>query len=48
MTGQPLRFSCVDVFAHEPSSENPLALVVDAQDLSQETTFLLPPVHVIT
>ncbi len=37
MTGQQLRFYFVDVFAHEPLSGNPLSLVVDAQDLSQET-----------
>ena len=37
MTGQQLRFYSVDVLAHEPLSGNPLSLVVDAQDLSQET-----------
>jgi trans-2,3-dihydro-3-hydroxyanthranilate isomerase len=37
MTGRQLRFYFVDVFAHEPLSGNPLSLVVDAQDLSQET-----------
>jgi trans-2,3-dihydro-3-hydroxyanthranilate isomerase len=37
MTGQQLRFYFVDVFASEPLNGNPLALVVDAKDLSQET-----------
>ncbi len=37
MTGQHVRFSLVDVFAREPLNGNPLALVVDAQELSQET-----------
>src|ERR1051326_1339044 len=37
MTRQPLRFYFVDVFASEPLNGNPLSLVVDAEDLSQET-----------
>jgi PhzF family phenazine biosynthesis protein len=37
MREQPLHFYIVDVFAQEPLSGNPLALVVNAQDLSQET-----------
>ncbi len=37
MTGQHVRFSLVDVFACEPLNGNPLALVVDVQELSQET-----------
>lgn len=37
MTGQHVRFSLVDVFACEPLNGNPLMLVVDAQELSQET-----------
>ncbi len=37
MTGRQLRFYFVDVFAREPLNGNPLSLVVDAQDLSQET-----------
>ena len=37
MRGQNVRFYMVDVFAREPLSGNPLSLVVDAQDLSQET-----------
>jgi hypothetical protein len=32
-----LRFYLADVFAHEPLCGNPLALVVNAQDLSEET-----------
>src|SRR5215472_7856452 len=36
MTGQQLRFYVVDVFADAPLSGNPLALVVNAQDLEQE------------
>jgi trans-2,3-dihydro-3-hydroxyanthranilate isomerase len=36
MAGEHLRFYFVDVFAHEPLKGNPLSLVVDAQDLSQE------------
>lgn len=37
MTGQHIRFYLIDVFAQEPLSGNPLALVADAQDLSQKT-----------
>lgn len=37
MREQSIRFYIVDVFAQEPLSGNPLALVVNAQDLSQET-----------
>src|SRR5260370_16873147 len=37
MTRQQLRFYVVDVFADAPLSGNPLALVVDAQELSQAT-----------
>src|SRR5438874_8296064 len=37
MRGQNVHFYMVDVFAQEPLSGNPLSLVVDAQDLSQET-----------
>lgn len=37
MAGQHLRFYFVDVFAQEPLNGNPLSLVVDAQELSQET-----------
>ncbi len=37
MREQPIRFYIVDVFAQEPLSGNPLALVVNAQDLSQAT-----------
>ncbi|GHO46938.1 PhzF family phenazine biosynthesis protein [Ktedonospora formicarum] len=37
MSRQHVRFYIVDVFAQEPLSGNPLALVVNAQDLSQET-----------
>jgi trans-2,3-dihydro-3-hydroxyanthranilate isomerase len=37
MRGQNVRFYMVDVFAQEPLSGNPLSLVPDAQDLSQET-----------
>ena len=37
LTGQHVHFSLVDVFAHELLNGNPLALVVDAQELSQET-----------
>ena len=37
MTGQHVSFYLIDVFAREPLNGNPLALVVDAQELSQET-----------
>lgn len=37
MPEQPLRFYYIDVFANEPLSGNPLSLVVDAYDLSEET-----------
>jgi trans-2,3-dihydro-3-hydroxyanthranilate isomerase len=37
MTRQQLRFYVVDVFADAPLSGNPLALVVDAQELSRAT-----------
>jgi hypothetical protein len=37
MTGRQLRFYIIDVFAQEPLNGNPLALVIDAQDLSQQT-----------
>lgn len=37
MREQSVHFYIVDVFAQEPLSGNPLALVVNAQDLSQET-----------
>ncbi|GHO76853.1 epimerase [Ktedonobacter sp. SOSP1-85] len=37
MREQHIRFYIVDVFAQEPLNGNPLALVVNAQDLSQET-----------
>ncbi|GHO89912.1 PhzF family phenazine biosynthesis protein [Dictyobacter formicarum] len=37
MKEQGIRFYIVDVFAQEPLSGNPLALVVNAQDLSQST-----------
>ena len=37
MTGQQLRFYLVDVFAQEALCGNPLALVVNAQDLAQPT-----------
>lgn len=37
MSGQNVRFYMVDVFAREPLSGNPLALVVHAQDLIQKT-----------
>jgi trans-2,3-dihydro-3-hydroxyanthranilate isomerase len=37
MRGQPLHFYLIDVFAQKPLSGNPLALVVEAQDLSQAT-----------
>ena len=37
MTGQHLRFYFVDVFAQEPLNGNPLALVINAQDLEQPT-----------
>lgn len=37
MRRQTVHFYMVDVFAQEPLSGNPLALVVDAEDLSQET-----------
>ena len=37
MGRQSVRFYMIDVFAREPLSGNPLSLVVDAQDLSQET-----------
>lgn len=37
MREQHLRFYIVDVFAHKPLSGNPLALVVNGQDLNQAT-----------
>ncbi|EFH85158.1 PhzF family phenazine biosynthesis protein [Ktedonobacter racemifer] len=37
MGEQHIHFYIIDVFAQEPLSGNPLALVVNAQDLSQET-----------
>ena len=37
MTGQHVSFYLIDVFAREPLNGNPLALVVDAKALSQET-----------
>jgi len=37
MKGQHIRFYIIDVFAQEPLSGNPLALVVNGQDLSQAT-----------
>jgi trans-2,3-dihydro-3-hydroxyanthranilate isomerase len=37
MTGKQLLFYLVDVFAQEPLCGNPLALVVNAQDLEQPT-----------
>jgi trans-2,3-dihydro-3-hydroxyanthranilate isomerase len=37
MTGQQLRFYLVDVFAQQPLCGNPLAPVVNAQDLEQPT-----------
>lgn len=37
MMGQTVRFYMIDVFAREPLSGNPLALVADAQDLRDKT-----------
>lgn len=37
MTGPQLRFYLVDMFAQEPLCGNPLALVVNAQNLEQPT-----------
>jgi trans-2,3-dihydro-3-hydroxyanthranilate isomerase len=37
MTGQHVSFYLIDVFAREPLNGNPLALVIDAQNLSQQT-----------
>ncbi len=37
MSGQTIRFYLIDAFAREPLSGNPLALVIDAEQLSVET-----------
>jgi len=37
MTGRQLRFYIIDVFAQEPLNGNPLALMIDALELSQQT-----------